>query len=39
MVDTFAALGLTQAARDASDAGYPWSWAGGRPPSPTGGAT
>jgi hypothetical protein len=26
MVDTFAPLGLTQAARDVSDPDYPWSW-------------
>ena len=30
MLDTFAPLGLSQAARDVSDADYPWSWAGGR---------
>jgi homogentisate 1,2-dioxygenase len=30
MVDTFAPVGLTQAARDVSDPDYPWSWAGGR---------
>jgi homogentisate 1,2-dioxygenase len=30
MVDTFAPLGLTWAARDVSDPDYPWSWAGGR---------
>jgi homogentisate 1,2-dioxygenase len=30
MVDTFAPLGLTRAARDVSDPDYPWSWAGGR---------
>jgi homogentisate 1,2-dioxygenase len=29
MLDTFAPLGLTQAARDVSDPDYPWSWAGG----------
>jgi homogentisate 1,2-dioxygenase len=28
MLDTFAPLGLTQAARDVSDPDYPWSWAG-----------
>jgi homogentisate 1,2-dioxygenase len=30
MLDTFAPLGLSQAARDVSDPDYPWSWAGGR---------
>jgi homogentisate 1,2-dioxygenase len=29
MVDTFAPLGLSDAARDVSDPDYPWSWAGG----------
>jgi homogentisate 1,2-dioxygenase len=29
MVDTFAPLGLTDAARRVSDPAYPWSWAGG----------
>ena len=32
MLDTFAPLGLTQAARDVSDPDYPWSWAGGTRP-------
>jgi homogentisate 1,2-dioxygenase len=30
MLDTFAPLGITRAARDVSDPDYPWSWAGGR---------
>ena len=30
MLDTFAPLGLSEAARDVSDPEYPWSWAGGR---------
>ena len=30
MLDTFAPLGLSDAARDVSDPDYPWSWAGGR---------
>ena len=29
MLDTFAPLGLSDAARDVSDPDYPWSWAGG----------
>ena len=29
MVDTFAPLGLSDAARQISDANYPWTWAGG----------
>ena len=29
MVDTFAPLGLSDAARRISDANYPWTWAGG----------
>ena len=29
MIDTFAPLGLSDAARDVSDPDYPWSWAGG----------
>ena len=28
MLDTFAPLGLTEAAHDVSDPDYPWSWAG-----------
>jgi homogentisate 1,2-dioxygenase len=30
MVDTFAPLGLSAAAREVSDPDYPWSWASGR---------
>lgn len=37
MVDTFAPLGLTEAAFDISDPDYPWSWAGGRDTSWAGG--
>ncbi len=33
MLDTFAPLGLTEAARDVSDPDYPWSWAGGSDPA------
>ena len=29
MLDTFAPLGLSDAARQISDANYPWTWAGG----------
>ena len=29
MVDTFVPLGVSETARDISDAGYPWTWAGG----------
>ena len=29
MIDTFAPLGLSDAARQISDANYPWTWAGG----------
>jgi homogentisate 1,2-dioxygenase len=30
MVDTFAPLGVSETAREISDAAYPWTWAGGR---------
>jgi homogentisate 1,2-dioxygenase len=30
MLDTFATLGLGEAARGISDPDYPWSWSGGR---------
>ena len=39
MLDTFAPLGLSDAARDVSDPDYPWSWAGGRDASWAGGST